>query len=75
MEKLKRKFEPKFQEKVATLESTHDTSRTQGICYHRSNQRYSPDVPGDYKVDLARDRTRNLGHRRPALYQLANQVD
>ncbi|KAJ4444935.1 hypothetical protein ANN_06734 [Periplaneta americana] len=23
----------------------------------------------------ARDRTRNLGHRRPALYQLANQVD
>ncbi|KAJ4446231.1 hypothetical protein ANN_12925 [Periplaneta americana] len=26
-------------------------------------------------IDLARDRTRNLGHRRPALYQLANQVD
>ncbi|KAJ4437950.1 hypothetical protein ANN_13889 [Periplaneta americana] len=26
-------------------------------------------------IDLARDRTRNLGHRRSALYQLANQVD
>ncbi|KAJ4434792.1 hypothetical protein ANN_23363 [Periplaneta americana] len=26
-------------------------------------------------IDLAWDRTRNLGHRRPALYQLANQVD
>ncbi|KAJ4432772.1 hypothetical protein ANN_21411 [Periplaneta americana] len=26
-------------------------------------------------IDLARDRTRNLGHRRPGLYQLANQVD
>ncbi|KAJ4450831.1 hypothetical protein ANN_02262 [Periplaneta americana] len=26
-------------------------------------------------IDLARDRTRNLGHRRPALYQLANQFD
>ncbi|KAJ4451964.1 hypothetical protein ANN_03448 [Periplaneta americana] len=26
-------------------------------------------------IDLARNRTRNLGHRRPALYQLANQVD
>ncbi|KAJ4428302.1 hypothetical protein ANN_24320 [Periplaneta americana] len=26
-------------------------------------------------IDLARDRIRNLGHRRPALYQLANQVD
>ncbi|KAJ4428708.1 hypothetical protein ANN_25701 [Periplaneta americana] len=26
-------------------------------------------------IDLARDRTRNLGHRRPALYQHANQVD
>ncbi|KAJ4436743.1 hypothetical protein ANN_16875 [Periplaneta americana] len=26
-------------------------------------------------IDLAPDRTRNLGHRRPALYQLANQVD
>ncbi|KAJ4432340.1 hypothetical protein ANN_20959 [Periplaneta americana] len=26
-------------------------------------------------IDLARDRTRNLGHRRPALYQLANHVD
>ncbi|KAJ4432154.1 hypothetical protein ANN_20770 [Periplaneta americana] len=26
-------------------------------------------------IDLARDRTRNLGHRRPALYQLGNQVD
>ncbi|KAJ4443977.1 hypothetical protein ANN_05766 [Periplaneta americana] len=26
-------------------------------------------------IDLARDRTRNLGHRRPALYQLTNQVD
>ncbi|KAJ4447232.1 hypothetical protein ANN_09236 [Periplaneta americana] len=26
-------------------------------------------------IDLARDRTRNLGHRRPALYQLANEVD
>ncbi|KAJ4433059.1 hypothetical protein ANN_15316 [Periplaneta americana] len=26
-------------------------------------------------IDLARDRTRNLGHRRPALYHLANQVD
>ncbi|KAJ4451864.1 hypothetical protein ANN_03342 [Periplaneta americana] len=26
-------------------------------------------------IDLARDRTRNFGHRRPALYQLANQVD
>ncbi|KAJ4445029.1 hypothetical protein ANN_06828 [Periplaneta americana] len=26
-------------------------------------------------IDLARDRTRNLGHRRPALYKLANQVD
>ncbi|KAJ4444601.1 hypothetical protein ANN_06397 [Periplaneta americana] len=26
-------------------------------------------------IDLARDRTRNLVHRRPALYQLDNQVD
>ncbi|KAJ4448276.1 hypothetical protein ANN_10290 [Periplaneta americana] len=26
-------------------------------------------------IDLARDRTRNLGHRMPALYQLANQVN
>ncbi|KAJ4447998.1 hypothetical protein ANN_10008 [Periplaneta americana] len=26
-------------------------------------------------IDLARDRTRNLGHRRPALYRLANQVN
>ncbi|KAJ4445275.1 hypothetical protein ANN_07076 [Periplaneta americana] len=26
-------------------------------------------------IDLARDQTRNLGHRRPALYQLANQAD
>ncbi|KAJ4434375.1 hypothetical protein ANN_22935 [Periplaneta americana] len=26
-------------------------------------------------IDLARDRTRNPGHKRPALYQLANQVD
>ncbi|KAJ4429614.1 hypothetical protein ANN_21800, partial [Periplaneta americana] len=26
-------------------------------------------------IDLTRDRTRNLGHRRPALYQLANQFD
>ncbi|KAJ4440142.1 hypothetical protein ANN_08280 [Periplaneta americana] len=26
-------------------------------------------------IDLDRDRTRNLGHRRPALYQLANEVD
>ncbi|KAJ4438365.1 hypothetical protein ANN_14307 [Periplaneta americana] len=26
-------------------------------------------------IDLARNRTRNLGHKRPALYQLANQVD
>ncbi|KAJ4428732.1 hypothetical protein ANN_25725 [Periplaneta americana] len=26
-------------------------------------------------IDLARDRTRNLGHRRPALYQRVNQVD
>ncbi|KAJ4433186.1 hypothetical protein ANN_15443 [Periplaneta americana] len=26
-------------------------------------------------IDLARDRTRNPGHRRPALYQLANQTD
>ncbi|KAJ4437308.1 hypothetical protein ANN_17446 [Periplaneta americana] len=26
-------------------------------------------------INLARDRTRNLGHRRPALYQLANHVD
>ncbi|KAJ4433585.1 hypothetical protein ANN_15895 [Periplaneta americana] len=26
-------------------------------------------------IDLAQDRTRNLGHRRPALYQLTNQVD
>ncbi|KAJ4439280.1 hypothetical protein ANN_07400 [Periplaneta americana] len=45
------------------------------IVVHRSGEIRNTLYTHLNAIDLARDRTRNLGHRRPALYQLANQVD
>ncbi|KAJ4426819.1 hypothetical protein ANN_26618 [Periplaneta americana] len=52
-----------------SLTCEHDPKR-QEYCNAFGNK-----LPHLNAIDMARDRTRNLVHRRPTLYQLANQTD